>query len=135
MGFHNLGTPTIGLFLWQFKAWGKLHCPNPSKSKTRQSHLFQMVWKDGFRHGGQNKVAIEIAYIPHVHVFEFLQDEQGDMQIVVEWYISKNLSPQQYVKTPIIKNHFGHTWYGFKTDKPFPLVIFSSSKVSHSCVF
>jgi hypothetical protein len=31
-----------------------------------------LVWKDGFRHGGQNKVAIETAYIPHVHVSEFL---------------------------------------------------------------
>jgi hypothetical protein len=31
-----------------------------------------LVWKDGFRHGGQNKVAIETAYIPHVRVFEFL---------------------------------------------------------------
>jgi hypothetical protein len=42
-----------------------------------------------FRHGGQNKVAIETTYIPHACVFEFLQGEQGDMQIVVEWNISK----------------------------------------------
>jgi hypothetical protein len=68
-----------------------------------------LVWKDGFRHGGQNKVAIEIAYIPHAHVFEFLQHEQGDMQTMVEWNISKNLSLQQYVKNLTIKNHFGHT--------------------------
>jgi hypothetical protein len=27
------------------------------------------VWKDGFKHGGQNKVAIETAYIPHARVF------------------------------------------------------------------
>jgi len=31
-----------------------------------------LMWKDGFRHGGQNMVAIEIAYIPHVHVSKFL---------------------------------------------------------------
>jgi hypothetical protein len=42
MGFHKLGTPTIGLFLQQFKAWDKLHCPNPLKSKTQQNHLFRM---------------------------------------------------------------------------------------------
>jgi len=34
-----------------------------------------LVWKDGFMHGGQNKVAIETTYIPHARVFEFLQDE------------------------------------------------------------
>jgi hypothetical protein len=89
----------------------------------------------GFKHGGQNKVAIETAYIPHAHVSKLLQGEWGDMQIVVEWNISKNLSVQQDVKKPIIKNHFGHTWYGFKTYKPFPFVIFASSRVSCSCVF
>ncbi len=35
-----------------------------------------LVWKDGFRHGGQNEVAIEIPYIPHVCVSKFLQGEQ-----------------------------------------------------------
>jgi hypothetical protein len=36
-----------------------------------------LVWKDGFKHGGQNKVAIETTYIPHAHVSEFLRGEQG----------------------------------------------------------
>jgi hypothetical protein len=36
-------------------------------------------WKDGFRHGGQNKVAIETTYIPHAHVSKFLQGQQGDI--------------------------------------------------------
>jgi hypothetical protein len=35
----------------------------------------------------------------------------------------------------MIKNHLKYTWYGFKTYKPFPLVIFASSKVSCFCVF
>ncbi len=67
-----------------------------------------LVWKDGFKHGGQNKVAIETTYIPHAHVFEFLQGERGHMQIAVKWNISKYLSPQQDVKKPTIKNHLGH---------------------------
>jgi len=46
-----------------------------------------LVWKDGLRHGGQNKMVIETAYIPHVHVFEFLQGERRDMQTLVEWNI------------------------------------------------
>jgi hypothetical protein len=94
-----------------------------------------LVWKDGFRHAHQSKVAIETAYILHVHVSKFLQGEQGDMQIAVKWNISKDLSLQQDVKKPTIKNHLGHTWYGFKTYKPFPLVIFASFRVSGSCVF
>jgi hypothetical protein len=92
------------------------------------------VWKNGLRHGGQNKVAIETAYIPHVCVSEFLQGEQRDMQTTVEWNISKNLSPQQDVKNLMKKNHLRHTWYGFKTYKPFPLVIFTSFWVSRFCV-
>ncbi len=77
---------------------------------------------------------IETAYVPHACISEFLQGKLGDMQIVVEWNISKNLSPQD-VKKPTINNYLGHTWYGFKTYKPFPLVIFASSRVSCSCVF
>ncbi len=30
-----------------------------------------LVWKNGFKHKSQNKVAMELAYIAHVHVFEF----------------------------------------------------------------
>jgi hypothetical protein len=74
-----------------------------------------LVWKDGFRHGGQNKVAIETAYIPHVCVSKFLQCEQGDMQTVIEWNISKNSFFQAYVKKSTLNNHFGDTLYGFKT--------------------
>jgi hypothetical protein len=38
-------------------------------------------------------------------------------------------------KKTMIKNHLGHTWYGFETYKPFPLVIFANFKVNCSCVF
>ncbi len=79
-------------------------------------------------------MAIETTYIPHVRVSEFLQGEQGDMQTTIKWNISKNLSLQEDVKNQTIKIHLGHTWYGFKTYKPFPLVIFASSKVNRCCV-
>jgi hypothetical protein len=45
---------------------------NPTKSHFSNVDL---VCKYGFRHEGQNKVAIEIAYIFHACVFEFLQGE------------------------------------------------------------
>jgi hypothetical protein len=35
------------------------------------------VWKNGFWHGGQNKVAIKVAYIPHGKVSEFLEGNEG----------------------------------------------------------
>jgi hypothetical protein len=43
-------------------------------------------------------VAIETTYIPHAHVFEFLQDEWGNMHTMFEWNISNNLSPQKVIK-------------------------------------
>jgi hypothetical protein len=43
--------------------------------------------------------------------------------------------PLRNLKNPTINNHLKHIWYGFKTYKPFPMVTFASSKVSHSCVF
>jgi len=66
------------------------------KIQTQQSHFLEcgLGVENGFRHGGQNKVAIETTYIPHAHVPKFLQGEQGDMQIAVEWNILKNLSLQ-----------------------------------------
>ncbi len=76
---------------------------NPTKSPFSNVDL---VWKNGFRHGGQNKVVIETTYIPHAS--KFLQGEQRDIQTPVEWNIQKNLSPQQNVKILTIKNHFRH---------------------------
>ncbi len=56
-------------------------------------------------------MSIEIAYIAHAHVCEFLEGEQGDAKILVEWNMHKNLPPQKDIKTPSIKNHLNHTWY------------------------
>jgi hypothetical protein len=49
-----------------------------NRTKSPFSNV-DLVWKYGFKHGGQNKVAIETTYIPHVHVFEFFQGEWRDM--------------------------------------------------------
>ncbi len=80
-------------------------------------------------------MAIETTYIPHACVFEFLQGERRDMQIAIEWNFSKNLSPRQNVNKVMINIHLRHIWYAFKTYKPFPLVIFANSRVSHFGVF
>jgi hypothetical protein len=127
MGFHKLGTPTIGVIPLVIQNMGQtplsqsIEIQNPTKSPFSNLDL---VLKNGFRHGGQSNVTIKIAYIPHDRVFEFLQGERRDMQIAVKCNISKNVSLQQDVKNLTIKNHLEHTWYGFKTYKPFPLVIF-----------
>jgi hypothetical protein len=41
-------------------------------TKSPSSNV-DFMWKDGLRHGGQNKMVIETTYIPHAHVFEILQ--------------------------------------------------------------
>jgi hypothetical protein len=70
-----------------------------------------LVWTPELRHGGTNKVSIEIVYIAHAHVCEFLEGKRGDVETPVEWNMHKNLPPQKDIKTPSIKNHFGHIWY------------------------
>jgi hypothetical protein len=65
--------------------------------------IVDLVWEDGLRHGGQNKMVIETAYIPHVHVFEFLQGERRDMQTLVECNIQIFLFHQQDVKNSMTK--------------------------------
>jgi len=67
------------------------------------------VWKNGFMHGGQNKVAIKIVRIPYAKVLKFLEDEQGDIH-PIEWNKRKNLALQEKIGKPIINNHVGHTW-------------------------
>jgi len=67
------------------------------------------VWKNGFMHGGQNKVAIKIVCIPHARVLKFLDDEQGDMH-PIEWNKRKNLALQEKIGKRIINNSVGHTW-------------------------
>jgi hypothetical protein len=49
---------------------------------------------------------IQFAYVPYVHILEFLEVEQRDM----EWNVYKNFLSQIDVKQPIIKNHLEHMW-------------------------
>ncbi len=128
-GFSQVGDSNYMVIHLVIQSMGRIPLSQSIKIKNSAKSPFlnvDLVLKDGFKHKGQNMVTIEIAYIPHAHALKFLQNEQGDMQIAVEWNIFKNLSLQLYVKKLMINNHLEHTWYGFKTYKPFPLVIFSS---------
>jgi len=66
-----------------------IHVQNLARSPFSNVDL---EWKNGFRHGGHNKVAIKIVYIPCASILEFLVGEQGDMQTLIEWNKSKNLA-------------------------------------------
>jgi hypothetical protein len=79
----------------------------PTKSPFSNKDL---VWRFRIRHGGQNKVTIQFAYVPYVRISEFLEGERRDTNTHVEWNVYKNFPSQTYVKQPTIKNHFGHTW-------------------------
>jgi hypothetical protein len=92
MVFHKLGTYTTWLFLQQSK-----HGVNSIKIENSAKSFFSnvdLVWKDEFRHKGQNKVAIETAYISHAYVSKLLESEERDMQTLIKWNVPKNLPPQ-----------------------------------------
>jgi hypothetical protein len=82
-----------------------IHVQNPTKSTFSNKDL---VWTSGIRHGEQNKVNIQFAYVPYAHILEFLEGEQGDTNNPVEWNVYKNFISQTNVKQPIIKIHLGH---------------------------
>jgi len=46
--------------------------PKPIKSVFSNKDL---VWRFEIRHGGQNKVTIQFAYVPYACISEFLEDE------------------------------------------------------------
>jgi len=60
--------------------------------------------------GGTNKMSIEIAYITHACVCDFLEGEQNDVETPLDINMHKNLPPQKDIKTPLINNHLCHTW-------------------------
>ena len=84
-----------------------IHVQNPTKSPFSNKDL---VWTSGIRHGGQNKVTIQFAYVPYARILEFLKGERRDMSTLVEWSVYKNFPSQTDVKQPTIKNHLRHTW-------------------------
>jgi hypothetical protein len=84
-----------------------IHVQNPTKSFFSNNDL---VWRSEIRHGGQNKVTIQFAYVPYARIPKFLEGEQGDMNTHVEWNVYKNFPSQTNVKQPTIKNHLRHTW-------------------------
>jgi hypothetical protein len=84
-----------------------IHVQNPTESLFSNKDL---VWTSAIRHGGQNKVTIQFAYVPYARISEFLEGERGDMSTLVEWNVYKNFPSQMDVKQPTIKNHLRHTW-------------------------
>ncbi len=52
----------------------------------------------GIRHGGQNKMTIQFAYVPYARILEFLESERGDMSTPMEWNVYKNFPSQTDVK-------------------------------------
>jgi hypothetical protein len=77
-GFSQVGDSYYKVIISIIQSMGQtplyqsIKIQNPAKSPFSNVDL---MWKDGLKHGGQNEVAIEIAYIPHARVSEFLQVE------------------------------------------------------------
>jgi len=62
-----------------------------------------LVWTPKVKHGSTNKVLIEIAYIAHACVCEFLEAELSDVETLVEWNAQKKFGPTKGYKDPINK--------------------------------
>jgi hypothetical protein len=63
-----------------------IHVQNPTKSFFSNKDL---VWRSGIRHGRQNKVTIQFAYVPYFHISKFLEGERGDTNTHVDWNVYK----------------------------------------------
>jgi hypothetical protein len=69
-----------------------------------------LVWILDVGHGVTNKMSMEIEYIAHSHVFEFLEDKQSDVKILVEWN-TKKFTPTKGYQNPSVNNHLMHIKY------------------------
>jgi hypothetical protein len=79
-GFSQVGNSHYRVFPSLIESMGQTPLFQSIKIQNLTKSPFlnvDLVWKDGFRHGGQNKVAIEIAYTPHAHVSEFCRVNKG----------------------------------------------------------
>jgi hypothetical protein len=79
-----------------------IHVQNPTKSPFSNKDL---VWTSGMRHGGQNKMNIQFAYVPYACIPKKLEGEWGDMGTIVEWNVYKKfqakwMSSNQSSKPP-----------------------------------
>jgi len=91
-----------------------IHVQNLTKSPFSNKDL---VWRSGLRHGRQNKVTIQFAYVPYAHISEFLGGEQGDMSTHVEWngIFTKTFQAKQMSNNQLSKTTSGirgkHLWH------------------------
>jgi hypothetical protein len=73
----------------------------PTKSPFSNVDL---VWVKGKHHKGSNTKFIDVAYIPYACVQDFLEGKWGNLRILVEWNIQKNMHAQKDVKNPTIRH-------------------------------
>jgi hypothetical protein len=74
-GFSQVGNSYYKVIPLVIQSMGQTSLSQSIKIQNLAKSPFSnvdLVWKDGFRHGGQNKVAIETAYILDVRVSKFL---------------------------------------------------------------
>jgi hypothetical protein len=89
-----------------------IHVQNPTKSHLPNKDL---VWASGIRHGGQNKVTIQFAYISYVCISKFLEGEQGDRAPLWNGMFTKNFQAKQMSSNQLSKTtsgiHGKHLWH------------------------
>jgi hypothetical protein len=136
-GFSQVGDSYYKVIPLAIQNMGQIPLSQSIETKTWQSHLFRMwTWcaKMGLGMKAKTRWQLNCIHPPCSCLWIFARWTRGYANC--GWMEHpQNLSLQQDVKKPMIKNHLGHTWYGFKTYKPFPLVISTSFRINHFCVF
>jgi hypothetical protein len=86
-----------------------IHVQNPTKSPFSNKDL---VWTSGIRHGGQNKMTIQFAYVPYAHISKFVEGEQAPLWngTFTKTFQAKQISSNQLSKTTS-GIHGKHLWH------------------------
>ncbi len=89
-----------------------IHVENPTKSHFSNKDL---VWTSGIRHGGQNKMTIQFAYVSYVRISKFLEGEQGDQAPLWNGMFTKTFQAKQVSNNQLSKTtsgiHGKHLWH------------------------
>jgi hypothetical protein len=81
-----------------------IHVQNPTKSPFSNKNL---VWTSGIRHGGQNKVTIQFAYVSYACISKFLEGERGDTSTLVDGMFTKTFQAKQMSNNQLSKTTLG----------------------------
>jgi hypothetical protein len=95
----------VGACFYKFISMGRISKSQSIQVQSPIKSIFSnvdLVWIPKVGHGGPNKALIEIAYIAHTYVCDFLEGDRSDVETLVKWNTQKLALAKGY-KNPINK--------------------------------